>query len=137
MLPKHLIILTVAIDDIPIVDDANRYKVTIFENDTKKDVSTLSVTASFGFMESPDLEDVITWIANNQELTPDDDMKDWIIYVSKERLIANRNAAKHHKIRFSLFKLLARNSEPTFSAYGLGEDSRISMELVPVKFQDS
>jgi KUP system potassium uptake protein len=132
-LPKHLITLSVVTKTVPVIAEKNRYKLTVFQNDKDKDESMISISAYFGFMERPDLKDVVKWIAENDELTPDDDMKDWIIYVSKERLLVGENAKRHHRIRTLLYRILARNSEPSFSAYGLDEDSRISMELVPVK----
>jgi KUP system potassium uptake protein len=133
ILPDHLIILTVAQLEEPYIEEDDRYKITIFENDEATNSSMISITANFGYMETPNLERTVQWISENKDLTSNDDMKDWLIYVSKERLIIDDGERRHHKIRYSLFKLLARNAEPTFSAYGLGEDSRISMELVPVK----
>lgn len=133
VLPKHLIILTVETTTSPVVSEKDRYKITVFENDIKNDSSMIAITVKFGFMEAPDLEKTVEWIGENKELIPNDDMKDWLIYVSKERLLIDKKEQRRHKFRYTLFKLIARNSEPTFSAYGLGEDSRISMELVPVK----
>jgi KUP system potassium uptake protein len=135
-LPKHLIILTIDRVNKSYVKQSSRYEVKEFDSDFSDGTSFFAVKAKFGFMETPDLQEVVQWIADNQEITPDDDMSEWIFSVAKERLIISDSSFAHHKIRYALFKFLTRNSEPTYSAFGLGEDARISMELVPVKVEN-
>jgi len=133
-LPDHVISLTIKQVKRPFVDLADRYDIKEFENDHKKGSSLLSITANFGFLEQPDVEKVIADIADNKDLTPNDDMKNWIIYVARERFIG-----RHHggikKLRSIIYTALVNNASPAYDYYGLGEDSRLNAELVPVTFE--
>lgn len=137
--PKHLIILTVGQTKHPFADDKNRYDISIFENDKKTDTSIISVHAKFGFMEEPNIERVIADIAKNQELTPDDDMKDWLIHVGRERILPTGDSEEKpsllHRIRVGLYAFIFRNTPPTYEYFGLGDDARLSVELLPVKIR--
>jgi len=70
LLPKNVITLRIRQTRKPHVDPADRYQITEFENNHKKGFSLLCITASFGFMEEPNVEEVIQYIADNNELTP-------------------------------------------------------------------
>jgi KUP system potassium uptake protein len=135
-LPKHVIALNIKQSRVHAHTDPDlRYKITEFENNHRKHSSLLSVTASFGFMDNPDLEDVITWISSDDNLTPDDDMRDWIVYVGRERLIMPSSGMIHHKFRASLFKILNRNSSPAYAYFGLNKDLRLTTETIPIKLK--
>jgi KUP system potassium uptake protein len=138
LLPRHVITLNIEQKRKPYIDDSERYTIKEFENDPKKDSSLLSITARFGFMEEPDVEKVIKFIADNDDLTPDDDMEDWILYVGRERIEVHEDRRHPHRLkrlRALLYSLLVSNSTPTYEYYGMGEDSRLSAELVPVRLQ--
>ncbi len=136
LLPKHVITLNIHQVRKPYVEESERYTIKEFENDHKKNASLLSITARFGFMEEPDVEKVIQYIADNEDLTPDDNMEDWILYVGRERIVT-RKSKKHSsqisRLRAALYTLLVNNSTPNYEYYGLGDDSRLSAELVPVR----
>ena len=132
-LPNHIISLNIKQIKRPYVDEADRYTIKEFENNHKKGTSLLAISANFGFMEQPDVEQVIRDIAANDKLTPNDDMKDWIIYVARERFIPKRHKGIR-KLRSLLYTSLANNSSPAYDYYGLGEDTRLNAELVPVRF---
>ncbi len=135
LLPKHVITLTVQQLRKPYVDESERYIIKEFENDPKKNASLLTITAQFGFMEEPNVENVIKHIASIERLTHHDDMKDWIIYVGRERIIAGKHKklpSAFTRIRALLYNLLVNNSTPTYEYYGMGDDKRLSAELIPV-----
>ena len=135
-LPNHVITLKIKQSKQHAhINPADRLHITEFENDHKTKGSLLSVNANFGFMDDPDLENVIKWIANNQNLTPDDDMHDWIVYAGRERLIIPKNQKIHHKFRAQLFRVLNRNSSPAYAYFGLGKDLRITTEMIPIKLK--
>ncbi|HTE58303.1 MAG TPA: KUP/HAK/KT family potassium transporter [Verrucomicrobiae bacterium] len=136
LLPKHVITMTIRQTRRPYVDEKERYTITEFENNHQKGFSLLSITASFGFMEEPDVEQVIEDIAKNRDLIPDDDMKDWIIYVARMRVVAHlkkRHPKRVTRMRALLFSWLVINATPGYEYYGLGDDSRVSAELIPVR----
>lgn len=131
-LPKHIISLTIRRSRTPYVDNKERYSIIQFENDHQKDTSLLSISATFGFFEQPDVEKVIRDIASRQDLTPNDDMKDWIINVARERVIA-KQAHLPQRLRSILYSILVNNATPSYEYYGLGEDTRLNAELVAVR----
>ena len=133
-LPKHIISLTIKQVKRPYVDEADRYTIKEFENNRKKGTSLLAISANFGFMEQPDVEQVIRDIAANDKLTPNDDMKNWIIYVARERFVTKSHKGVR-KLRTLLYTSLVNNSSPAYDYYGLGQDSRLNAELVPVTFE--
>jgi len=132
-LPKHLILLTIRQVRRPYVPEERRYDVEIFENDRDRDTSLLSIAASFGFMEAPDVEQVIADIAANDALTPGDDLSEWIIHAGKERVVIGEDKGLVARVRYALFKTMSRNAEPSSYYFGLGEDTRLTVEYVPVK----
>ncbi len=133
LLPEHVIVLTIVQTKSPKVSKKDRYHITEYENDHEGHKSLLSIKARFGFLQEPDVESVIKDIALNQDLTPDDDMHDWIIYAGRERIIVSKKSHGLAKLRANLYSFLMRNSTPAYEYYGLDEDSRISVEYVPVR----
>ena len=134
-MPRHLIILTISQTKRPYVRADKRYEITAFENDHAKNTSLISIKAQFGFQEDPDVEKVIKYIASRDDLTPNDLMEDWIIYVGRERIIVPKPHGVHlfRRIRARVYAFMMRNSRPTYEYYGLGKDGRVSVELVPVR----
>lgn len=132
-LPKHLILLTIRQVRRPYVPPERRYEVEVFENDPDHDASLLSIAATFGFMEEPDVGGVIDYIGANEELSPGDDLSNWIIHAGKERVVIVEDKGLIARIRYGLFKTLARNAESSYFYFGLGEDTRLSVEYLPVK----
>ena len=59
-------------------------------------------------------------------------MKDWIIYVARERVIARRHNPVR-RLRAVIYSVLINNCTPAYEYFGLGEDSRLNAELVPVR----
>ena len=135
IMPEHVIVLTVVQTKSPKVRRKDRYEITEFENDHAGHKSLLTIKARFGFLEEPDVENVIKDISSDQNLTPDDDMNDWIIYAGRERVLASKRLKGVKKFRADAYSFLMRNSTPAFEYYGLDDDSRISVELVPVKIK--
>ncbi|MDB5182740.1 MAG: hypothetical protein JWO47_524 [Candidatus Saccharibacteria bacterium] len=131
-LPEHIISLTIVRSRTPYVDPKERYNITQFENDPVKGTSLLSIAANFGFLEQTDVEQVIKDIASRQDLTPNDNMKDWIISVARERVIAKQSNLLL-RLRTILYSLLVNNATPSYEYYGMGEDSRLNAELIAVK----
>jgi KUP system potassium uptake protein len=132
--PKHLIMLSISQTKDPTVGDADRYTVKTFENDAKTDNSVISVKARFGFNEEPDVEKVIQYIADNEELTPNHSMVDWIVYVGRERVIipTKEQASFLTRLRAKSYSFMMRNTPSMYDYFGLGTDTRLTVELVKV-----
>lgn len=132
-LPAHCILLTIRQQRRPFVEPAARYEVEVLENDAAHGVSVLSIQAEFGFMEAPDLAAVIDDIAADPRLVPSGDLSQWTIHATKERVVASDTTGLLARLRFGLFKLLARNAEPTYLSFGLTDDTRLTVEYFAVK----
>jgi KUP system potassium uptake protein len=128
-LPKQLILLKINQVRTPYVDPAERYKVWEFQSDP--DASLIAVSASFGFREQPDVEDVIASLMRARGLS-DTELTTWMIHAAKERIVGASGSGVWHKFRHRLFKFLRRQAEPAYSYFGLDDDARLTLELVPV-----
>ena len=93
----------------------------------EKPVSYLEYAA-----KQPDVDKVIRDIASNQSLTTNDNMKDWIINVARERIIA-KQPHLIQRLRTILYSILVNNATPSYEYYGMGEDSRLNAELLAVR----
>ena len=135
IMPQHLIMLTIVQTKRPYEDEKKQLDVTIFENDTTKASSLMSIKAKFGFMEEPNVENVLAQIADRKDLTPTGTMDDWIVYVGRERIVVPAKGSSHifRKLRVRLYALIMRNASPSYEYYGMGKDGRVSVELVPVR----
>jgi KUP system potassium uptake protein len=128
-LPKQLILLQIHQVRAPYVDPAARYKVWEFQSEA--DASMIAVSASFGFREQPDVEDVIASLMRARGLS-DTELTTWMIHAAKERIVGASGSGMWHKFRHRLFKFLRRQAEPAYSYFGLDDDARLTLELVPV-----
>ncbi len=137
-LPKQLVMLSIDQTKRPYVEDSERYTVTVFEKMGAKGMSTISVKARFGFNETPDVEAAIQYIAERDDLTPNDKLEDWIVYAGREHMISQRKSANMFtRLRTSLYAFMVRNSSPRYDYFGLGEDKRLTVELVGVRVKET
>jgi KUP system potassium uptake protein len=130
-LPNHLVLLSISQLRTPSMPSADRYKVVEFQNDPENHRSLISISASFGFREQPDVEDVIADIIRNSALASDN-LSVWMIHAAKERIVGAVHSGFWQKGRHELFKTLRRQAEPAYSYFGLDDDARLTVELVPV-----
>jgi KUP system potassium uptake protein len=130
MFPKRLILLTFSLKIAPYIR-GDRYRITIFQNDKKG--TFISVEASFGFMEAPDMEKVLREIALKRELAIEDNFKDWIIHVGNKRMLVAKESSWFTKLRFKIFKSLVTNSEPSYEYFGLRDDTRLCTDVIGVE----
>ena len=132
-LPKDIVFLDIITRKIPYFTD-NRFDVRIIEkNKTKGNIT--SVTVQFGFMENPDVEAILKEIAKHFDIAHGIKTDDWKILVSHENIIPDKSLSLFRKIRLQLFKILRQNSIPFYYYYGLGNDVRLGMEIMPVKIK--
>ena len=131
-LPKHLIILSIRQTRTPYVPDAERYQVAEFQETADGSASLLSISASFGFRESVDVEDVIDEIMANRGVSEETSRSAWMIHAAKERIVGARDYGALRRARHAYFKTLRRQAEPAYSYFGLDDDARLTVELVPV-----
>jgi len=133
MLPKHLLFLNVSMEDVPYCDD-NRYEVTKFYEDPDKG-SIISVIVRFGFMEDPDVEDVLEGIAAHNEVNVDEDPAHWQIHIAQERIFVASSSSLFYQLRFRFFQMFSKNAGSFDQYFKLGRKVRLSIESIPVRFE--
>ncbi|HMS25370.1 MAG TPA: KUP/HAK/KT family potassium transporter [Acidimicrobiia bacterium] len=132
-LPRHLILLTIRQKRRPHVAPEERYEIIEFDNDHDNDRSLLSIQANFGFMEDADVEEIVTYLAENKALSAHEDPKQWLIHATKERVVIKTKAHGLEKFRYGLFRSLSRQAQPAYYYFGLDNDTRLSLELISVE----
>ncbi len=131
ILPRNLILVEVAHRRVPYIRE-NRYRVIVFER-SKNRGSILGVELSFGFMEEPNVEQLLEEMARHKEIDLPTDPRKWIVHVSHENLVAVRHMGLLRRLRFRLFMFLRLLSQPTYYYYGLGDEVHLSVEIIPVR----
>ena len=132
--PRHLLLLAVKQESVPSVEPAERFNIVEFElTDATAPGATslLGITASYGFRESPDVNDVISKIVADERL-PNDDLSTWLIHAGRSRIVRVNTRGLKERFRFGLYNALSRQSEPSYNYFGLDSDTRLTIEYVPV-----
>jgi hypothetical protein len=60
------------------------------------------------------------------------DPTQWIVRVAHENLLPAKRMNVFRRLRFRLFVFLRLVSRPAYCAYGLGDEVRLSVEVMPV-----
>lgn len=132
-LPKDIIMLNVFIDrENPHLHD-KRYEVIKFYEDSKKG-SIFSVKVNFGFMEDPNVELILEDLANHHEIDLDVDPSHWLVHVLHKRILFNKNISWIAGIKTAIYKFLDNNSIKADHYFGLGSETELTVEVVPMKF---
>jgi KUP system potassium uptake protein len=131
ILPRNLIFVEVTHRKVPYIHD-DRYQVTVFDRDPGRG-SIIGVELQFGFMEEPNVEHVLEEMARHKEIDLSANPHQWIVHVSQENLLASRTMGLIKRVRFRLFVLLRRLSQPAYYYYGLGDEVQLSAEIIPVR----
>lgn len=130
-LPRHIIFLHVMIEKIPYLHE-DRYEIKHLENECP-DGSMTSVIVKFGFMENPQIEDLLESLVAHRKIPGDVDPKNWIFYIIQERITADDSMNFLQKMRFKLFQILLRNSTSADEYFCLGRNVALSTEIFPIK----
>ncbi len=131
ILPRNLIFVEVTHRRTPYIHE-DRYQVTVFDREPGRG-SIIGVELRFGFMEDPNVEQVLEELARHREIDLPLDLHRWIVHVSLENLLPSRTMGLMKRFRFRLFVLLRRVSQPAHDYYGLGNEVQLSAEIIPVR----
>ncbi len=133
-MPKHVIFLNVQIEKHPYVKRENRYEVINFGKVGLEHDTFASVVVRFGFMEDPNVENVLQDLANHHEIQIDTDKHKWLIEVMHERIykdeVKGLNSIKSH-----IFQFLSRFADSADHFFKLGDNEPLAIEAVPVKLK--
>jgi KUP system potassium uptake protein len=131
ILPRNLILVEVTHRKVPYIRD-NRYRVTVFDRDHQRG-SIIAVEVSFGFMEEPNVEQLLEEMARHKQIDLPTDRRQWVVHVSQENLLPSRRMGLLRRLRFRLFLFLRLVSQPAYYYYGLGDEVQLSVEIIPVR----
>ena len=115
--------------NVATIDEDGRFVVTKLGNDIH------SVVVNYGYMEQPDVRNVLKEL-QRQKLLPIASER-WIIEVGEEEIIVDRNLGFFKKIAVIAFSWILRLSTPAHKYLGLVYDAEVSKEIVPVVFSPS
>lgn len=130
-LAGNLILLQVTHRKVPYIRD-DRYRVIVFDREPKRG-SIIGVEVSFGFMEEPNVERLLEEMARHREIDLPIDQRQWVVHASQENLLSSRRMGLLRRLRFRLFLILRLVSQPAYCYYGLGDEVRPSVEIIPVR----
>jgi KUP system potassium uptake protein len=130
ILPRNMVFVEVTHLKVPYIHEG-RYQVTVFHRDGGRG-SIIGVELRFGYMEEPNVEHVLEDLARHEEIDLPPDARQWIVHVSLENLLPSRAMGPIGRLRFKLFVLLRQVSQPAYYYYGLGDQMRLSAEIMPV-----
>jgi KUP system potassium uptake protein len=116
ILPRNLILVEIVHRKVPYITDS-RYVVTIFDHDKSRG-SIISVEASFGFMEEPNVERLLEEMARHKEIDLPTDRRQWVVHVSQENLLPAKRIGLLRRLRLRLFMLLRSVSQPLTTITG-------------------
>ena len=131
--PRHLVFVEVTHPKTPYVLE-NRYHVTVFDRDEARG-GVIGVELKFGFMEDPNVERCIADLAGHRDIGLPADPAQWIVHVAHENLLPEGRLPLWRRARFRLFLFLRLVSRPAYYAYGLGDEVRLSAEILPVSLR--
>lgn len=129
LLPRNLIFVQVVHPDVPYISD-NRYCVWVLEKSDKG--SIVRVEIRFGFMEDPNVENVLKEMVSCHGINLSTDNHQWIVHVANEHLIPSRTMSSLSRVRLALFNVLRYISRPAYYHYGLGDEVQLSSEILPI-----
>ena len=84
-------------------------------------------------MEEPNVEKLLEEMAQHKEIALPTDRHQWIVHASQENLLPSRRMGLLSRLRFRLFLFLRLVSQPAYYYYGLGDEHKLSVEIIPVR----
>ena len=133
MLPKNLLFVEVVHKKTPWIHE-QRHHVTVFQRSSDRGF-VVSVAMSFGFMEDPNVEQVLESLASHHEIDLPSDPSRWIVHASQENVVPAKDAGIFSRLRLRLFSFLRQISTPSYYYYGVGDAVQLSTEIMPVRIR--
>jgi KUP system potassium uptake protein len=130
---KHIILLNVSVKRHPHVPSNERFEIYTFYEDQVKG-SVVSVQVNFGFMEELNVEKVLDRLAKKHLIHIPENHKEWVIEAMHERIHLKSVKNIFDKIRFAIFKFILRNTETADQYFGLGNKSKLAIEVFPINY---
>ena len=110
VLHRRVIILSIASDDVPRVAPQDRVRSKDFGQ------GFIGVVAHFGFMESPDVSEILVRLRDQGLLV---NIETTSFFLGRETLVRAKEKSSLPSWRFKLFRFLSRNSSTPTDFFGL------------------
>ncbi len=123
-LPRHLIFLHVDEKKIPYVLAENRFHINSLGD------NIFSVKSSIGFMEKPDVRQLLMELNPNNIIAPDLDKS--VIIVDREQFFIDKNASWYLKFQAAIFRLTLKFGVRTHKYLGLSTEDGLFEIEVPI-----
>ncbi len=132
VLPRNMIFVEVTHPKVPYIRD-NRYRVTVFDRDHDKRQRHRR-RASLRLHGGAERRALSRGHGAPQaRSTCRPNPAQWIVHVAHENLLPAKRMNVLRRLRFRLFVFLRLVSRPAYYAYGLGDEVRLSAEIMPVR----
>lgn len=131
LIPKHLTFITVVVHNVPYYQD-NRFTIIRFFDDPEKG-SITSIRINYGFMENLWVEKELLKLADRNDIHIDQDKKQWLVHVATMRFFISPETKFLIKLKLRLYQLMYKNSQSADQYFDLGKDTKLSVEVLPVK----
>lgn len=131
VLPKNIIFVDVVTKKVPYIR-GDRYFITNFQKDQHKG-SIIAVEINFGFMEDPNVENILEELAHHHKIALSEDYHKWLVHVTLDRLVPTKNTSFFRRLKLGLYSLLREVSQPAYDYYGLGKEVNLTLEMLPIK----
>lgn len=133
-IPQNIIFLHVVIEKVPHMSH-RRFEIHTFRKGKNNTGCIVSVKISFGYWEKPNVEEVLDDLAQHHQIDIEDDHREWLLYMLKERVhVSRRRVPTLRYIRIKVFQFLMKNVDHKDRYFGLGNDIGLSSETIPVYF---
>lgn len=123
VIPKYLIILTIIQEKNPFVA-GDRYKIINFGN------GTVSVQVKFGFMENPDVKEVLRDLWAKEILRGN--IHRCSIEIGEEEIIINARTPIVNKILAKIYRSIVHLALPMHRYFGLSDVSGLNKTVIPI-----
>ena len=130
LIPKHIIFLNLSFSNSPYVEKTDRCNIINFQPDVTRG-SIISIQASYGYMEQPDIRHLLIELKRNGKIKMPAEAKKWLVVVARDRFIIRpRNAFK--RLRISVLNYIISHTKPTVNYYGLNYDHKVDIETINI-----
>ena len=114
MLQEEVVLLTITVTRRPYVDPPNRVKI-------EQIVPRLTrVTAYYGFMETPDVDDILSHC--RPQIPPEIELEDADYFLARPRIVRVDGPRAFPKWRRWLLEYMMRNANPLTDSLGIPPD---------------
>jgi len=131
LIAKHLTFVTVVMHDVPYFQNKRFQIIRFFDHPEKGSITSIRI--NYGFMENPRVERELLKLADRNDIHIDLDKKQWFVHVTTMRFFISPQTKFLKKMKMRFYQLIYKNSLSSDQYFDLGKDTKLSIEVLPVK----